>query len=108
MNNEENVTVQPVEQNVSFQTTTVNIPEEYRPITMWGYFGYELLFSIPCVGFIILLVFAFGGNRNINVRNFARSYFCFLILGVILGAIIFAIMMALGLGSVSTSYSSIY
>ena len=30
-------------------------PEEYKPITMWGYFGYELLFSIPCVGIIILL-----------------------------------------------------
>lgn len=108
MDNNENVTVQPVGQSTSFQTTTVNIPEEYKPITMWGYFGYELLFSIPCVGFIILLVFAFGGNKNINVKNFARSYFCFLILGVILGAIIFAIMMALGLGSVSTSYSSIY
>ena len=22
-----------------------NIPEEYRPISMWGYFGYEILFS---------------------------------------------------------------
>ena len=20
-----------------------NIPEEYRPISMWGYFGYEIL-----------------------------------------------------------------
>ena len=37
-----------------------NIPEEYRPISMWGYFGYEILFSIPCVGFILLLVFSFG------------------------------------------------
>ena len=24
-----------------------NIPYEYKPISMWGYFGYELLFSIP-------------------------------------------------------------
>ncbi len=61
-----------------------NIPEEYRPISMWGYFGYQLLFSIPCVGFIMLLIFAFGGSRNINLRNFARSYFCFLILMVAL------------------------
>lgn len=59
---------------------TPDIPEEYKPISMWGYFGYELLFSIPCVGFIILLVFAFGGNKNINVRNFARSYFCYMII----------------------------
>lgn len=64
-----------------------NIPEEYRPISMWGYFGYELLFSIPCIGFILLLIFAFGGNKNYNVRNFARSYFCFLIIVVILVAL---------------------
>lgn len=61
-----------------------NIPEEYRPISMWGYFGYELLFSIPCVGFILLLVFSFGGARNINLRNFARSYFCFIIIVAVL------------------------
>ena len=105
MDNYENV--QPVQQSASFQTTTVNIPEEYKPISMWGYFGYELLFSIPCIGFIILLVFAFGGNRNINVKNFARSYFCFIIIGLVLGVIVFLILMALGLlGAGLTSYSS--
>ena len=82
----------------TFSTTTVNIPEEYKPISMWGYFGYELLFSIPCVGFIVLLIFAFGGNRNINVRNFARSYFCYLILAFILGIILFAIVALTGAG----------
>ena len=60
------------------------LPDEYRPISMWGYFGYELLFSIPIVGFILLLVFSFGGTKNVNLRNFARSYFCFLIVVVIL------------------------
>jgi len=29
-----------------------NIPEEYKPISMWGYFRYELLFSISCIGII--------------------------------------------------------
>lgn len=56
-----------------------NIPEEYQPISMWGYFGYEILFSIPCVGIIALLIFAFGGTKNQNLKNFARSYFCFMI-----------------------------
>ena len=60
------------------------IPEEYKPITMWGYFGYEILFSIPLIGFILLLVFAFGGTRNKNLKNFARSYFCFYILVAVL------------------------
>lgn len=67
-----------------------NIPEEYRPISMWGYFGYQILFTIPLIGWIMLLVFAFGGTKNINLRNFARSYFCMLIIMVLL-IIIFAI-----------------
>ena len=50
-----------------------NLPYEYKPISMWGYFGYEILFSIPFIGFILLLVFSFGGTKNINIRNFARS-----------------------------------
>ena len=67
-----------------------NIPEEYRPIGMWGYLGYEILFSIPLIGFILLLVFSLGGAKNVNLRNFARSYFCLFIIGLVLGIIIAA------------------
>lgn len=67
-----------------------NIPEKYRPITMWGYFGLEILFSIPIVGFIFLIVFALGGTRNVNKKNFARSYFCFVIIFVVIAAIFVA------------------
>ena len=68
------------------------IPSECRPISMWGYFGYEILFMIPIIGWIILLIFALGGHSNINVKNFARSYFCLLIIVLIF----FFIMAALG------------
>ena len=60
-----------------------NIPENLKPISAWGYIGYQLLFSIPLVGFILLIVFSFD-NSNINRRNFARSYFCVLLLAIIL------------------------
>lgn len=73
-----------------------NIPEEYKPISMWGYFGYELLFSIPFIGFIILIIQAISA-RNINVRNFARSYFCFVIVMLIICAVILAIAIPAGL-----------
>ena len=33
-----------------------SLSEEYKPISMWGYFGYEILFSIPVLGFIILII----------------------------------------------------
>lgn len=68
----------------SYSQGSPDIPPEYRPISMWGYFGYQILFSIPCVGFILLLIFSFGGTQNINLRNFARSYFCLLIIVVVL------------------------
>ena len=61
---------------------------DYTPITMWGYFGYSLLFTIPLVGFILVLVFSFGGTKKINLRNFSRSYFCWLIVGIVIGIII--------------------
>lgn len=77
-----------------------NGPEEYRPISMWGYFGYEILFSIPVVGLILLIVFSFTA-KNQNVKNFARSYFCFLILAII----VFIILMVSGaIGSIFESF----
>ena len=83
-----------------------NIPEEYKPISMWGYFGYELLFAIPLVGFIVLLVFAFGGTRNKNLKNFARSYFCAMIVSVIIIVILAFVLGGLGyaIGSSSPRY----
>lgn len=86
-----------------------SIPVEYKPISMWGYFGYEILFSIPCLGFILLCVFAFGGTQNKNLKNFARSYFCFLIVFAILFAIILLITGGLAfLGASSNVVSSPY
>lgn len=79
-----------------------NIPEEYRPISMWGYFGYELLFSIPCVGFILLIIFSVGGTRNVNLRNFARSYFCFILIAI--GFILLLVMTGIA-GGIAGSLS---
>lgn len=60
--------------------TEDTIPEEWKPITMWGYLGYQLLFAIPLVGLILILVFSFGGAGNRNLRNFARSYLCVMVI----------------------------
>lgn len=71
--------------------TEADLPYEFRPISMWGYFGYQILFAIPVIGFILLIVFALGGTRNVNVKNFARSYFCILII-VLVVVLIFVAM----------------
>jgi len=36
-----------------------------------------------------LLVFSFGGTKNVNLRNFARSYFCFTIVVFVLMLFLF-------------------
>lgn len=59
----------------------------------WAYFGLQLLFSIPLVGFILLIVFSFD-NSNLNRRNYARSYWCALIVGLVV-AIVFGIIFAI-------------
>ena len=51
------------------------IPEQYQPLSPWAYFGLQILFAIPVVGFIFLIIFSCK-KSNLNRRNFARSYWC--------------------------------
>ena len=67
----------------------IEIAEEYEPISIWGYFGYDLLFSIPIIGWIINVVFAFGLASNVNLKNYARSKFCVLIVYIVLFCLFF-------------------
>ena len=78
-----------------------NIPSEYRVLSPWAYFGYSILFAIPLIGFILAIVFAFD-NSNLNRRNFARSYFCGLLIAVIL-IVLFAILVGAGMFAFSNS-----
>ena len=79
-----------------------NINYEYQPISMWGYFGYQLLYSIPVIGIIILIINAIS-HPNINVRNYSRSYFC----GLIIVLIITFSLLALGvLGDIASNFAS--
>ena len=74
-----------------------NGPEQYRPLSPWGYFFRSILYSIPVLGTIILLVHALGGTPNENVKNYARSYFCGLALVVIALIVIVAVGGGLGI-----------
>ena len=91
-------------ENEQKNMTEEDLPEQYRPLSPWSYFGLSILFTIPLVGFIFLIVFSFNGS-NINRRNFARSYWCALIIvGTV--AILFAIISLLFLKT--TSFSTRY
>lgn len=72
------------------RSTYQSLPSNYAPLSPWAYFGLELLFTIPLVGLILAIVFSFD-DSNINRRNFARSYWCGLIVAVVL-IVLFAII----------------
>jgi len=59
----------------------------FKPISSWGYVGYSLLWSIPLIGWIFWLCSAIGG-KNRNVRNYARSYICKVIVFIAISAIV--------------------
>ena len=82
--------VQPV-----FQAPVAPQKPEQKLMGPWGYVGWQILFSIPLVGFVLLIVFSFD-NSNLNRRNFARSYWCALLLAVILIILVVGLLLVLG------------
>lgn len=76
------------------------LPAQYQPLSPWAYFGYTLLYCIPIVGFIFLIVFALSDD-NINRRNHARSYFCGLIISLIIGVVVAIIAAIAGVSLMS-------
>ena len=59
------------------------LPEAYRPLSPWTYFGLSILYAVPVIGWVFLIAHAVA-SRNINKRNSARSFFCVYILAAVL------------------------
>lgn len=81
-----------------------NIPPAYKPLSPWAYVGYNLLFSIPLIGFIMMIVFSFD-DSNLNRRNYSRSFFCAMLIGIIISIVLMVIIFAV-LGLSFTAISS--
>lgn len=80
-----------------------NLPLRYRPLSAWKYFGLNILFSIPVIGFIFLVIFSIS-RANINRRNYARSFFCIYALILIVAIIAVALGWSTGLMGLLASY----
>ena len=72
-----------------------DIPKEYKPVNMWGYYGLSILLKLPIIGFICTFIFAFA-PKNKNIKNYARSYFCAWIVSAILIIITIALILFAG------------
>lgn len=86
---------------VNYNLSADQLPPQYRPLGAWAYFGYSLLFAIPLVGFVCLIIFSFN-DENINRRNFARSFWCGLIvaIAIIIVAVVLAVVFRVSLAGV--------
>ena len=49
------------------------LPEEYRPLSMWQYFLYQILFGIPLIGFIFFMSFSLRVNAVTISTDSAKS-----------------------------------
>ena len=60
----------------------------------------SILMSIPVIGLLICLVWAFVSCGNMNKRNFARAYLIFMVIGIVFSLIgyfvIYRVMAMLG------------
>jgi hypothetical protein len=54
-----------------------------------SYVGAGLLMIIPVIGWIICIVWACGGSKNLNRRNYARATLIFMIIGAVVGFLLF-------------------
>lgn len=71
------------------------LPVSYRPISGWGYFWRAVLYAIPVIGWLFLLINALG-SKNRNGRYFARSYFCGLLIAVIVAVVVLVLDLTIG------------
>lgn len=82
-------------------------PALREPLSVGAYFVTFLIFCIPLVNVIMMFVWAFSSETNINKKNLCRAMLIWAIIGVVLG-IIWAILAATILSSIGSSYSYYY
>lgn len=69
-------------------------PQEYNrddisPLSMGEYLKMLLLMFIPVLNFILLFIWSFSADTNVNKRNFARAYLIVTLINLILLTIIY-------------------
>lgn len=73
----------------------------YAPVGIGAFLGAQLLLCIPVVNLIVMIVWACGGCRKINLRNYARAWLILAAIGFVL-SILFAVL----LGAVFSQYAN--
>jgi len=72
-------TTTPIQPITIIQNATPSDGLSRAPLTPGSYLSYQILFAIPIIGWIAVLICSLR-SKNINARNFARSYLLFLLI----------------------------
>lgn len=81
---------QPPQYNPQYQHE-YNAADLSKPMTVGQYMLVYLIGAIPVAGIIMMFVWAFGSNTNINKKNWARAMLLWALIILVLYIIIFAI-----------------
>ncbi len=65
------------------------LPPEYKPVSIWAYLGYSILFSLPVIGLIMLFIVAFGSNYSKSLRNFAKYNLIMIAISTVLAVLFY-------------------
>ncbi|HPK14728.1 MAG TPA: zinc ribbon domain-containing protein [Clostridia bacterium] len=76
-----------------------------QPMRTGEFFWMMFVFAIPLVGFICSLVWAFGGNVNLNRKNLSRAVLIWMLVSIILTIVVSIILALLG-ASLADAFSS--
>jgi len=77
-------------------------PMEYRrpeTVSTGEWFVTLLIVSIPIVGFIMLIVWAFGGGALPSKANWAKAMLLWMLVGLALGLVFIVLMTMLGVAT---------
>ena len=86
----------PPPQSYAYQQPAAYAPvNNDAPMSIGQYLGTIILFGIPIVGFILMLVWAFGSQVNTNKKNLSRAMLILALIGIVLGIVLSGSLIAL-------------
>lgn len=72
----------------SYQQPGYTPAVDNSPLSVGQYIGMYLIQLIPVVGFILLLVWAFSADTNLNKKNWAKAMLIIMLIGIVLTIVI--------------------
>ncbi len=78
-------------------------PANLEPVSIGTWLGILFLSCIPCVGFILLFVWAFGDGKE-SRKNWAKAQLIFMAIMIVLSIILYAILGA----TIYAAFSNFY